>query len=149
MREQLLGYLLDALEPSERTSVEHQLAGNPAWQDELKVLARALEPLRAAPREYEPSPGLAVRTCEFVMHRAAVTPASAEVVRGTPKLRPVREVVGVPSPSRWTFADIAVAAGIVLAASMILFPAINHSRYTAAGRMPEQSRTTRPEPDAI
>jgi hypothetical protein len=36
-----------------------------------------------------------------------------------------------PRPNRWTFADFAVAAGVLVAATMVFFPAVNHSRYMA------------------
>jgi hypothetical protein len=37
----------------------------------------------------------------------------------------------MPPRSRWTFADMVVAAGLFLAASMLLFPAIGRSRFNA------------------
>ena len=58
MRERLLGYLLDALEPEERQAVEDALARDPKLQRELEVLADSLEPLEASGDDVEPPEGL-------------------------------------------------------------------------------------------
>lgn len=116
MRDQLIGYLLDALEPSEQELVEAQLNRDPRWKQELELLSRSLKPLAADKAYYEPPVGLVHRTCEFVAAQSKVllAPPAAAVV-----------------PSRWTFADLVVAAGIFVAAAMLFFPAVNQSRFAA------------------
>ncbi len=122
MREELLGYLLDALEPHERAHVETKLANSPELQGELAILSRALEPLVGGGGHHDPPGGLAERCCQYVTQRSqVVTPASLDI---RPSELP-------PRHSRWTLADMVVAAGIVLAAGMIFFPAVSHSRYAA------------------
>ena len=47
MREDLLGYLLDALEPSEQEQVERELQRSPQLRDELQRLRAQLAPFIA------------------------------------------------------------------------------------------------------
>ena len=47
MQDQLLGYLLNALEPSEHELVEQQLATDRQLQQELELLRNSIEPLEA------------------------------------------------------------------------------------------------------
>ncbi len=123
IREQLLGYLLDALDDDERIEVEQQLAANPELHDELESLALTLEPLADTYEEFEPPAGLAKRTCSLVAACTAVIPAG----RG---LHPATRAE-VRGRNRWSIADVVVMAGICLAGAMLFFPAISQSRYAA------------------
>jgi hypothetical protein len=96
-------------------------------QGELATLARALEPLEMAAGHIEPPVGLAERTCEFVARRTMVVAlAGADGFAGEDLRHSTRW-----SLADWRLADWAVAAGIFLAATMIFFPAVSHSRYSA------------------
>lgn len=123
-QQQLLGYLLGALDDAERDEVERQLEANPSWQDELQSLMASLEPLAESYREVDPPPNLAERTCAVIAKRVArVTAASSplfENMRGE-----------VHARNRWTIADVVVAAGIYLAAALLFFPVIAQSRTDA------------------
>ncbi|MEO8495726.1 MAG: hypothetical protein ABI614_11690 [Planctomycetota bacterium] len=123
IREQLLGYLLDALDDDERIDVEQQLEAHPDWRDELESIALTLEPLADTYHEFEPPASLAERTCSLIAARWTVTPSN----RG---LRPAAraEVRGL---NRWSIADVVVMAGICLVGTMLFFPAISQSRYAA------------------
>ena len=66
IREQLLGYLLEALEPDERHCLEADLRQDPALQHDLEELNDSLEPLRLTEGPPEPPAGLAERTCEMI-----------------------------------------------------------------------------------
>jgi hypothetical protein len=116
MREYLVGYLLDALEPAEHEMVEAELARDPRLQDELTILSKCLGPLSVDAEHHEPPAGLAERTCEFVVRQAKVTLPPA----------PLRT-----RASEWSFTDMVVAAGIFLAATLLFFPAVNQSRFAA------------------
>jgi hypothetical protein len=118
MREHLIGYLLDALDPVERAQVEAQLSRDPQLQSDIELLARSLEPLAADKPHYDPPMGLATRTLEFVAVQT--------------KVKPPAPPVSVP-PS-WSMADLLVAAGIFLAASLLFWPAMNQSRFAAQVR---------------
>jgi hypothetical protein len=85
-------------------------------QRDMDLLARSLLPLAVDKDHYEPRPGLAARTCEFVIAQSAT-------------------VVPVPAtahaPRQWKLTDMAIAAGIFLAAATLFFPALNQSRFAA------------------
>jgi hypothetical protein len=116
MRDHLIGYLLDALDPEEHEIVEAHLSRDPQLKRELELLSRSLLPLVADKGHYDAPPGLAHRTCEFVamQSRISVAPAAPGHAR-----------------SQWRMADMLVAAGIFLAATMLFFPALNQSRFAA------------------
>ncbi len=118
MRENLIGYLLNALEPSEQALVEAHLSRDPQLKHELDLLSRSLQPLAADRAEHVPPVGLATRTCEFINVQTKVTLPP-----------PVTSV-----PARWSMADLAVAAGVFLAATLLFWPAMNQSRFAARVR---------------
>ena len=132
--EQLLGYLLGALEDSEQKLVEDQLQGDSRLRRELALLEKGLKPLEAARGEFSPPPGLATKTCRFVAARAE-RPTAANSPRRpatTPRMQPMSAAAAGPSgTSRWNWWDMAVALGILVAASLLVLPAIQNSRFTA------------------
>ena len=65
----LIGYLLDVLEPDERKRIETALAGDPALRERLDALRRGLTSLEDE-SSIEPPEGLADRTCAFVAAHA-------------------------------------------------------------------------------
>ncbi|MBX7166231.1 MAG: hypothetical protein K1X74_07765 [Pirellulales bacterium] len=114
MRDELLGYLLNALEKTDCERLEAHLTRDPALRRDLDVLKRGLQPLAHDGQPFEPPARLASRTCEFVRHRAALL---CEAPAG--------------QAQRWRTQDLSVAAGIVIAAGMLFFPAVNHSRLVS------------------
>lgn len=116
MRDDLLGYLLDALEPEERVEVEARLRQDASLQRDLETLRKSLVPLAVAAGDYDPPDGLAEATCQRVAEQsAAVTLAPKAAV----------------APARFSFSEMAIAAGILIAAAMLVLPAINNSRAIA------------------
>lgn len=118
MRENLIGYVLNALEPTEQAEIEAQLGRDPQLKRELELLSRSLEPLSWDQGMHAAPVGLASRCCDFVAEQTKVrlpAPASAP-------------------PSRWRMSDISVAAGVFLAATLLFWPAMNQSRYAAQVR---------------
>jgi hypothetical protein len=118
MDENLLGYLLDALEPREQRDVEVFLHDHPEAQDRLEVLRHALEPLAADRDSIEPPPGLwahtMARLTEYRSHHLPAAPASL------PAYSPPR--------SRWRRPDVLVAAGILLCVCLLIPPGLNMVR---------------------
>jgi len=112
IREQLLGYLLGALEEDERRQVERDLAASPALRRELAQLRVGLRPLLADRQAIAPPRGLWRRTCRFVELTARVMAGSAPA-------------------SRWSWRDTLVAAVVLVAACLVLFPAVQRSRFQA------------------
>ena len=73
MREDLLGYLLDALDEEERLQVERALEDDPTLREQLLELQRQIDPLEEELGDYEPPDGLAQITCERVARVAEET----------------------------------------------------------------------------
>ena len=123
--EQLLGFLLDALDDVERENLEQQLRRDPQLQRELETLQTTLEPLAESYTEFEPPSALAERTCDLINDRV-----------NTDKVRLARQAFSSAprsgsAPSRFSLADMFVAAGIFLAAALLFFPVILNSRHLA------------------
>jgi anti-sigma-K factor RskA len=66
MCEELLGYLLGALEPDEERELEARLATDPELRKQLEELRPLLRPLTAEPARIDPPAGLAARICAQV-----------------------------------------------------------------------------------
>jgi hypothetical protein len=115
MREQLLGYLIGALDPEEEKEVELSLQASSRWRQALDELRRQIEPLRWDAGHLTPPPGLALRTCQYVARRAVAMPS--------------REFAG--RSARWSIPDYLVAASILVAATLLFVPAMGHSRTVA------------------
>ena len=135
MREDLLGYLLNALDDDERQRVFETLQKDPQLRQELEALRRQLRPLDASNEDFEPPPALAELTCDLVEgyaeSRPSAEPAKRQKSRGA--WRRVRSAAcETCSPSgAWSATDTIVMAGVLLAVSLMFFPAIAGSRYRA------------------
>ena len=66
MHDNLLGYLLGALDSEETAHVEQSLMSDEAIGCRLALLRRALQPLECAPEPTSPPEGLAERTCQRI-----------------------------------------------------------------------------------
>ncbi len=131
MRSELLGYLLEALEPHEHKQVENELRVNDQLRNELDVLRRGMVCLEGDGGHYDAPAGLAHRTINTLfIDRAVATPGPASTADAVSlPTRPPREP---PAASRrWRFADISTAAGILVAALAVTVPAIHQSRVNA------------------
>lgn len=126
VREQILGYLLGALDDSEMEQVEARLRADPAYGRELARVRRQLEDLEMAADECQPPPGLVQRTCDFVF--AHVRCARPRSVPAEPK----RLSPHAAAP-HWTgrvgWLDVTVAALIFVVAGLVTLPAIQGSRF--------------------
>lgn len=109
MREDLVGYLLGALDRDAANEVEKQLSANPALRGELDRIGMAMRPL-AFDADVDAPVGLADRTIRRVMWLRQPEPWSA------------------PPSTSWRLTDLAIAASILLVISVIILPAINESR---------------------
>ena len=136
-REQLLGYLLGALEEPERESVENRLEKNPKLLKDLALVQESLAPLWLAQADCDPPPDLARRTCELIASHPAPwanpVPETADKPAPTtsPLIEPAGEAAGGGSGHFARLVDVTVAAGIVAALFLLAFPAIHNSRFYA------------------
>lgn len=112
MKEDLIGYLLDALEPDERERVEQYLATHPEAREHVEKLRATLDLLGPDSGHHDPPFGLAHRTCRLL------GPSRCDTV----------EVVGGAAEGGWRMRDVLFAAGTCLAASLILIVAVDSSR---------------------
>lgn len=92
-REDLLGYLLDDLEASERAQVETALATNAQLQAELTRLRQCLSRLQSARRSYDPPAGLAERTCQWIAVHAVSIQNSVPLLAQPDSVGPDRLVL--------------------------------------------------------
>jgi hypothetical protein len=124
MREQLIRYLLGELDADERRELRAMLRDNPELQKELEHLRECF----AAGQdddEDEPLPprNLAERTAERIVESDEYELEAA--LRNPPMHDEDGRPAGVLG---WSLADLAVAGGVILAVSMLVFPALSASR---------------------
>lgn len=126
MREQLIRYLMGELDDEECRQVRLQLRENPALQQELQRLRECLAVNRDGDEELGPVPSrnLAARTAQFISDsdEYELEKAAAQAGTMTSAGDPPAGVLG------WSLADLSVAFGVMMAVSMLVFPAIRDSR---------------------
>ncbi len=110
--EDLLDYALGQLEGPHREAIEAELAIDPAPASRADRLGFALRQLLDDGDAIEPPAGLASRTASFVTDRTS--------------RRAILDFVPARVPFRW--ADVAVAAGVLMAGLLTLLPALSATR---------------------
>ncbi|MCC9606561.1 hypothetical protein LOC68_17240 [Blastopirellula sp. JC732] len=138
MRDNLLGYLLNALDEDEARDVEVQAERTPEIQNELLRLRSHVTLLEDSWVDIAPPAGLAARACAFldapIGRQSSSSPEAADaLVDEKPVPRRSRAFAAMTSDSsRFTMADLLVAAGACVAAAVIFFPALASSRMLAS-----------------
>jgi len=124
-RDQLLGYLLGALEPDEHERLADEIEQNAELRAEIRKLEACVGQLGLSdrPDHLEPPADLVARTCQRV---AAERPPA--VMRAAAMNQTREPVVG---RRRYTWADMIVAACVLVVAGTLLFPAISYSKSKA------------------
>jgi len=126
MREDLLGYLMSALEPHEMRQVEQELRARPALREELEYLQRTIAPIDraiAVQPVIETPIDLVARTMAIIPPMLAGTPSGSTI-----SLTPATES-GRTLRHRW--ADLMVAGAAAAAVLCLLIPTIARERYEA------------------
>jgi anti-sigma-K factor RskA len=124
MREVLIRYLLGELSPEEHDEVHARLQSSPELRQELARLRECF----AAHQDEDiaddgPPSGLASRVAERVTcGDGAIESAAGRSGRLTSAGDPPAGFLG------WSLADLTVAGGVMLAVSMLIFPALRNSR---------------------
>ncbi|MCS6851690.1 MAG: hypothetical protein NZ700_11045 [Gemmataceae bacterium] len=103
----LVGYLLRALDPDAEQRVEAHVQSHPEAQRQLELLRRALEPLAADSGDFNPPPGLAVRTLARVAEYRCRELTTIPI--------PVATVPVSRTPAIWRRPDLLVAAVLLVA----------------------------------
>lgn len=117
MNENLVGYVLESLDPESRREVDDYLAQHPEAQAHLELLRKALEPLAADTDPIEPPSGLWVRTLSRIAEHSC-RPLPAAPMNGFSR----SESGG---RSRWRRADVLVAAGLLLCVGLLIPPGLS------------------------
>ena len=126
VREQVLGYLLGALNGSETERVKALVETDSAYRRQWLDVRCELDGLDRTALECEPPPGLARRTCQFVF--AVARRASSPLARRFA----MSPHPALPSwVSRIRSLDATVAAVVVVLAALTILPAIHSSRLQA------------------
>ncbi len=114
-REDLLGYLLGALDVEESTQVEQAIRQDESLRHELEQIKRSLAPLDAErDATFDPPPGLADRTLAHV-----------EAHRVMPRERPAL------GHKRFRSLDALATLASLTAIALLIFPALLNSRFQA------------------
>jgi hypothetical protein len=116
-RENLVGYVLGALEPHEKALVEQQLQQDESLRQELAHLRTRLAPILGNKDHLAPPAGLAQRCCDYVYSRTEVMPAALSPAAGSTAVR-----------SRWSWLELSVAGMIAAAVAVFLLPNIYQSQ---------------------
>jgi hypothetical protein len=146
MRDDLIGYLFEALDDADMRRVEAALAQpdqGATLRRELETLRRAIKPLDRARETFVAPPGLAGRTLRFISQQAPVAPAAGRRADVGPLptpssrgLAPAADDAPVRGPRAWV--DRAIMAATALAACVLVAPllldAIGESRERRAER---------------
>lgn len=130
--EDLLGYVLGALDPEDHRRVQAYIDSKPEIQAELDRIRACLAPLEAVNIPAEPPGGLALRTCNWVF---------SQHERGSISRNPVsphrnesrRNEFGGDSILRdaWQIWDLTMVAAVIVLMAMLLTPAVFHARESA------------------
>lgn len=132
MRELLVRYLLGELDPYEQAELEERLDNCPELRRELEYLQRCF----SAGGEYasearQPPSGLAERTAERI---AGLVDGALESCGDSRRDHAAALVEPAPGKLNWSLADLTVAAGVCLAVTMLLLPALRESRDSTRRR---------------
>jgi hypothetical protein len=123
----LVGYVLEALEPDERQAIELQIQNDPRLQQQVALIRKSMEVLDDGDA-CEPPAGLAERTCAMIERERDAgrkphsSPPAHHELAGEPLSLPVRA---------WRAVDIAAALACCMALAALVFPLINASRASA------------------
>jgi hypothetical protein len=133
----LLGYVLDALEPDERQALEARIERDPRLANQVALIRRAMAILDDGD-SCEPPAGLAARTCALVerereagaiaSHDSRVTTHHSD--RRPAKKKGAHESLALPGRA-WRAIDIAAALACCVALAALIFPLINASRASS------------------
>lgn len=112
---EMFDYAMGQVEGPDHDQAEAWLAANPRAAETVDRLSRALTQLIDDGETYEPPADLVLRTVRFALEQPS-----------TQRRRTILDFVPATVPFRW--ADVAVAAGIVIAGLLTLMPAVQRSR---------------------
>lgn len=143
-QEELLGYVLGALDAQEQRNVQQLIDQNPDLEDQLLEIRNSLLPLDCLDTS-GPRPGMARRTCEMVAScqsnpdevDCSIAEFSATLLPGNgkdvePKLTAsTANERSLLHPSSWSLPDFVMAVGLMAIVAGILFPTVSYTRFNS------------------
>ncbi len=147
-QEDLLGYVLGALDAQEQRDLQNEIDLNPALEDQLMDIKSSLLPLDCLDTA-GPRPGLARRTCEMVAGYQpgstllnSVDPNSANSIDdcfndfsnsdSSANFKESRQLQRtMMRPSTWSIPDLMVAVASMAIIAGILLPTISYARHNS------------------
>lgn len=118
--EDLVGYLLGALEADEQARIEQRLEEDAELRRQLMLLDEQLHAIRGDVNDFDPPPRLLKETCDVVADFEQQRKVAMHGASGN-----------APRSSGWSLIDSIVAAGVCLSVALLFFPAIASSRHAA------------------
>lgn len=128
-QEDLLGYVLGALDATEQKQLQEMIDNDPSLEETLVEIKNSLLPLEAIDNPAGPPVGLARRTCETVAI-AAKQPAPLTPAPSKPS-PPSKSWTPSFARGSWSMMDYLVTCGVILVFAAILFPALAVTRYNS------------------
>ncbi len=139
-QEDLLGYMLGALEPHETVRVQKMVDASPELERDLLELKTTLAPLELLDEPAGSPPGLARRVCQSIASSRRMMPSgivvsepvfAGSVLAGPARLSAECDDVGGPGRGSWSLSDLMVACTAAAIVGAILLPAISLSRFNS------------------
>ncbi len=146
-QEDLLGFVLGALDADQQTEVQQLVDQDPQLEEQLLDIKSSMAPLELLDEVPSGRPGLARRTCEMLaaiqkeeqLRKQSVEPA---LTMDSPAPEEVPNPLAAPGltmaqtnsylgRSSWSLNDVLVLAASLAVLAALLFPAISYSRYHA------------------
>jgi hypothetical protein len=131
LEENLIGYVLKALDPDTEREVEAYLQAHPEAEHHVEVLRQALEPLEADRADPEPPAGLRIRTLARIAeyHCQELSRSRHEPVATTAPPLPRAAILSI---GWWRRADVLVAASLLLLMVPLCLSGIGYIRHRSA-----------------
>lgn len=136
MRERLVAYLLNDLDPAGRSALEAELAASPELQQELEKVRQCLglcdddcDNATAISPDEVPPPQLASRTCCFVDH--AIQKSKAICQHGASAKSLSESHDPLVRRQKWSALDIGAGIGVLVALGALVIPSLQSARSDA------------------
>lgn len=123
-QEDLLGYLLGALDADEQAQLQQKIDSDPQLDERLLEVKSTIAPLELLSEQTGVRPGLARRTCEMVASHT-----HADDIKTAPKLTESVSPASLHRWSSWSLTDLLVAAASVAIFASLLFPMLAYTKH--------------------
>jgi hypothetical protein len=137
-QEDLLGYMLGALDARETERIQKSIDAHPELEPELLAIKASLAPLELIDEPVGPPPGLARRACQAIASSQRLLPSVAgeefAFAAGSGpslKMSAAWEDRGGYGRGSWSLTDMMVACAAAAIVGAVLLPAVSLSRFNS------------------